>query len=127
MKADPEVVKQVIEYLDKVAAKIGMTADTVWPWLVRQQNMQFALAFSVLIVGVFLIPFALRISDKHHPFNDKQYGTEDVDFKRICRCGTIISAPALTIIGIIATMANMLNFLNPEYYALKALFRMIGN
>ena len=122
MKTDPEAVKQVIEYLDRVGAKIGMTADTVWPWLVRQQELRFMFALSVLIVGVFLIPFALRISDKYHPFDDSE---KAVDLRRICRCITIIAAPVLIAIGIIATMANMLHFLNPEYYALEALFRMI--
>ena len=125
MNMDQESLSMALQYLDKIGEKIGMTADTIWPWLVQQQFVYVGTAFSILVIGVILLPFALYLSNKHHPFDDRQYGTEDVDLQRILRCVTIIVAPALTVIGLLASIFNAPKLFNPQYYALKDLFELI--
>jgi hypothetical protein len=125
MKLDPEVLKQVFEYLDKIGAKIGMTADMIWPWLVKQQYVEFGLSIGVLAIGLILIPTAIRITKKHHPFDDDLYGDKKVDMKRTFMCINVIAAFALTIIGCLTVIINLPGVLNPEFYALQNLMNML--
>jgi hypothetical protein len=125
MNIEPEVLQQVFQYLDKIGAKIGMTADMIWPWLVKQQYIEFGISAMILVTGLFLIPISLRITKICHPFVDKLYGSEDVDTKRIFMIMTIIVTYFLTAVGIVATMINLPGVLNPEFYALKELMQMV--
>ena len=125
MNLDQQSLSMALEYLDKVGAKIGMTADTIWPWLVKQQYVYVGTAFTVLAVGLILLPLALYISSKYHPFCDEKYGTDDVDLKRVVSCITLLAAPVLTVGGILASILNTPKLFNPEYYALKDLLELI--
>ena len=41
------MTKEIFERIDLLAAKIGTTAETVWPWFVKQQYIEAEL-FSYL-------------------------------------------------------------------------------
>ena len=125
MNLDQQTLSMALEYLDKIGAKIGMTADTIWPWLVKQQYVYVGTAFSILAFGLILLPIAIYISSKYHPFCDTTYGTDDVDLKRVSLCSVVLSAPALTVGGIFASIINIPKLFNPEYYALRNLLELI--
>jgi hypothetical protein len=125
MNLNQESLTLALEYLDKVGSKIGMTADTIWPWIVRQQYVYVGLSLAVFIAACILVPIALRISNKHHPWNDKKYGTDDVDFVRVVRCVTIVLAGICSAVGVGASVLNLPRLFNPEFYALQQLIDMI--
>jgi len=125
MNLDQQTLSMALEYLDKIGAKIGMTADTIWPWLVRQQYVYVGTALTVLTVGLILLPIALYISNKHHPFCDDEYGTSKADLTRVSRCTVMLVGPGLTIAGFFASIINIPKLFNPEYYALKNLLELI--
>jgi len=125
MNLDQETLSIALEYLDKVGAKLGMTADTIWPWLIRQQYVYVATPFIIFAVACILVPTALYISRKYHPWNDKLYGTEDVDFVRVVRCASIVLAAITSVVGTVGVFCNLPKLINPEYYALKDLLNLI--
>jgi len=125
MNLDQQSLSMALQYLDKVGEKIGMTADTIWPWLVRQQYVYIGTALTLLSVGLILLPIALYISNKYHPFCDDQYGTDKADLTRVSRCAVILVGPALTIAGFFASIINIPKLFNPEYYALRNLLELI--
>jgi len=125
MDLSKETLSMALEYLDKIGTKIGMTADTIWPWLIKQQYVYFGTSLTALTIGLVMLIVALYISNKHHPFDDDKYGTAKVDLQRILRCATMILSVVFTIVGGICTICNMPKLFNPEYYALKNLLEMI--
>ena len=125
MDLSQETLSIALEYLDKIGDKIGMTADTIWPWLIRQQYVYFGASLTVLAVGLVMLIVALHISNKYHPFDDDKYGTSRVDLQRILRCATLILSVAFSVIGGITMITNMPKLFNPEYYALKELLGII--
>jgi len=125
MNFDQETLTMALTYLDKIGTKIGMTADTIWPWLVRQQYVYIGTALTVLVIGCILMFFAVQISSKYHPFDDDLYGTADVDMRRLFYCVLMIMSVVGVIIGSIATLVNLPKLFNPEYYALKDLLQLI--
>lgn len=125
MDLNQETLAMALEYLDKIGDKIGMTADTIWPWLVRQQYVYIGTAFTILAIAFILVPSALYLSRRYHPWNDKKYGTEEVDFVRVFRCSVIILAVISSVIGIGGAILNAPKLFNPEFYALKDLIDLI--
>ena len=66
-----EQIQPVLDYLDKIATKIGSTAEQVWPWLVRQQYVEAlygGVLFLLFTIGlVFSIYGAIKIDwDEGH-------------------------------------------------------------
>ena len=125
MDLNQETLSTALEYLDKIGTKIGMTADTIWPWLIRQQYVYFGTSLTILAIGLVMLIIALHISNKHHPFDDDKYGTASVDLQRLLRCATLILSVGFSIVGGIATIVNLPKLFNPEYYALKDLLNLI--
>ncbi|OGC77241.1 hypothetical protein A2619_04470 [candidate division WWE3 bacterium RIFOXYD1_FULL_39_9] len=119
---EKEYVELVTNYLDKIAEKIGVTVEQVWPWLVKQQIVE---AYSALILfGFFIILTLITIAflfigDKYKLF-DWDEGNKYVYFFSILCIASLIGLIASGI----ATISEVPDLFNPEYQALKDLIRM---
>ena len=51
MEGNIEVaVEKIASFLEKIAVKIGVAADTVWPWIVKQQVIEGASVLIALVI-----------------------------------------------------------------------------
>lgn len=120
---NPEEINQITTYLDKLGEKIGMTGKMVWPWLVQQQINLFLLSCVAFLVGIILMTITIII--RKNPFDDKSYGKDVIDLKRIMLGALVVVSFIFLFAGLISTIVNIPRVLNPEFYALQDLMRMI--
>jgi predicted permease len=110
-------VDKVMAHLDKLAVKLGLTVEQIWPWMVRQQYVDAIVSLVLLIVvsigGYLTYRFASKI---------KQW--EEPDAKNIF-CFILITISFIGIIISIASFREFSDIFNAEYWALKDLMKMI--
>ena len=69
----PESIDKITQYLDKLASKLGIGVQEVWPWFVRQQYVEaitsiiFFSIFSILAVIFLKRSLKIHFSDGATP------------------------------------------------------------
>lgn len=111
-----ESVRLIIEYLDKIGEKLGVSAKTVWPWLVREQYIEAIRPIVLMLIcgTVFAIS---AIITKKNILQGKTTG--DITW------GVLIVSGLITLGAVVGFFAEIFDILNPEYWALKDLLRQI--
>ena len=116
-----EQLQLVFEYLDKIAQKIGTTAEQLWPVLIRQQYVDAVVSAVCLLALLFITGVVLR-------YALKQWGEDG----RIYKDNTdelwgwvLIFLGCLLITALIYFLISFPDIFNPEYWALKDLMRMV--
>ena len=109
---------EVLAKIDALAAKIGITVEQIWPWMIRQQYVE-AIYYSVLaILGIIVSSIILITTIKYWEkifANDCEVG---------CVVGNVLFI-GFTFVLVIMAIVAIPNIFNPEYWALKDLIRMI--
>ena len=119
---EAESIKLDVTYLDKIAAKIGTTAEQVWPWLIRQQYVEAI--YPLVIFAVFcavLIPVLMFVVRHWRP--DSGYSICSSDHEVVWGFSCIALA-----IGACISLAVFLgefgDLFNPEYQAFMRLLSL---
>lgn len=124
---EEQSVKLILNYLDKVAAKLGTSAEHIWPWFVRQQYVDSIYYAVIAVLTTTIFGTALYLCGKYwrKDWGDKKRGYSIwhsnheglwvfvVGLSGIC-------AAIFTIIGI----SQFGNIFNPEYHALQSIIEM---
>jgi Na+/H+-dicarboxylate symporter len=114
---NPENIALITQYLDKIGGKLGLTAGHLWPVFVHQQIVEFyvflLLVFLCAVVFFPLVIYALRNWNR----------MEDV--WQIFFATLMVLTGVFLVAGILVTIGNFSNFLNPEYGAVVDLMRMV--
>lgn len=116
---------KALEYIDKLAAKLGIAAEHVYGVLVKQA---YANGVTDVLIGVLVIAAAILLSAYTVRFVKKRLKTHGMDgvdlFVLISFCLVFIVLP---VFGGIASVADGIKALvNPEYYAIKEILDTIG-
>lgn len=113
-----EVVDSIMTRLDAVAAKLGITVEQIWPWLVRQQYVEAFYPLAVFAMFSILGYMAYRFVKKV-----RWKSTFTIE-----QCMGIIFG-VVSVVGIfcsfIACLVETPHIFNAEYHALKDLIRMV--
>lgn len=127
------VVDKVAGLLEKMAGKIGVAADKVWPWLVKQQYIEGAtsvVTFGVLFVlSVFCAKkFAVWMGESTVRGRDEDFSVHDEKENRIMLYRVVWGVGGA--VAVIATIAAFFQgvtalqqLINPEYFALMDLLK----
>lgn len=119
---EKESIQLVLTYLDKIAEKIGTTAEQVWPWMIRQQYVEAIYPFfttAILGTGLcFLIKFTLK-----HWNPEKGYSIYSEDHEPVW-IGACVILALIVIISFAVFLIQFSDIFNPEYHALLALMAM---
>jgi TRAP-type C4-dicarboxylate transport system permease small subunit len=121
----------VMDYLDKIAAKLGVGVGQVWPWFVRQQYVEaFWSAFWLLIclgITITLIKFCVNHWDPRDENGYPMNGVYSIDKED--------HEPFWAILCVIIFVFNLITFLafvikfpdlfNANYAALKDVLSLI--
>lgn len=116
--------KEFTEFLEKLAAKLGTTAEYLWKVLIIQAKVS-AIKSLIFIVTVYIIGLVLakfhikylkKISDNKY---DDRNTYESSEVTSVVMCILFVGWVVL-FIGHIFSYSNMINgFFNPEYWALN--------
>ncbi len=122
-------VTHIWESLDKIADKIGMTVEQLWPYLVKQVYNEAMLgAIAIFVFTSISLYILLRYGEmrflKWSETEVIEGRTKNVikDYQRIC---TILPLILIGILLIVFIFADIPRFLNPEYFAFEDLMNML--
>jgi NADH:ubiquinone oxidoreductase subunit 5 (subunit L)/multisubunit Na+/H+ antiporter MnhA subunit len=110
-----ESIQLVLNYLDKIAAKLGTTAEQVWPWLIRQQYVEAIYPFIIFII--LFIPFFFVMRFPIHHWNpDEGYNICNSSHEPpwIFLCVALGFIVLGSFAGFIIELGDLFN---PEYHA----------
>ena len=126
----PPTATQVIEkfgdkldqYINALAAKAGVAAQHFYPIFVRQQIITGVFELFLMVVGLCLSVFFLRLGYKSMQNTDDEHAEQKTFFGFVF--GVIFTI--LTVVSIIAEGSDSLSRVcNPEYSAVQSLVQMV--
>lgn len=116
---DIESTQLILAKLDVLAAKLGVTADAVWPWFITHVYMKACVP--ILLCACFCIA-AFLIYKPHKKSLEKYKGYDDFG----CETGFFwLLFSIATFCFVLIITVSLMRFINPEYYALQSLIGMI--
>ena len=116
-----EQLQMIFDKLDQVGLKLGETAETIWPWFIKQQYINGFSEICSWLISFIIMSFILKFSIKGI-INDDDDGVE------IAFAGSIISGIIILflIISFVIDGGNTLSqIINPEFNALQELLSMV--
>ncbi len=119
-------VQPVLDYLDKIAAKLGTTVEQIWPWMIKQQYVE-AIYPGILLI-LFGVPsfFLFKYMFKHwYPKNDSVYNIYRKDHEKFWIAATIIIGIFLLIL-LSVFLVQFGDIFNAEYWAFNALLSHVS-
>jgi len=122
---DPRIT-QITEYLDKVAAKLGLGAQEIWPWFIRQQYVE---ALQFLVFGIPLLIFGVWIATKikqcARMYDNEELTRSEKDTTEVLLGFATIIVGGLGVVLTCKGCVEAFQLLNVEYAALQDLLRMV--
>ena len=117
---------KAMEYIDKLAAKLGVAAEHVYGVLVKQA---FANGVTDAIIGAVFLMIAVvagviitRVTIKSY---DSDFGDWDIEWGLlVIVVGLLVILPG--VFGIYVITEGIKALINPEYYAIKEILDTIG-
>lgn len=125
-KMDEKQIDMITNYLDKIGEKIGVGANTIWPWLVKQQYVHAIMStiWLCLFWGIGLW-ICKMWSDKwvvHYKENKDIPALHALHVMRVIF--TIIFSIGM-MFSVSFFMHEFFDIFNPQYWALKDLLNMV--
>ena len=115
-----DIGKNMTDLLEKLAMKIGTTADKIFPWYINQQFID-GITFIIVMLILIMVSFSiLYVSNKKA--NYKGPGKYEV----AAICSLIFGVFAVVIFSLEINTA-LSKIFNPEYYAFKTLTRDLSH
>lgn len=111
--------EELLQRLDTLAAKLGVTIEYLWPIFVRQQVLEAVQCCFLFAAMVALALFCIR----KIVATSKRRNMDDADRFGYSILYGLVAATAFLISG--AAFYNMGGFFNPEFYALQELAEML--
>ena len=118
-----EAINKGLALLEQLAAKIGVTVDYLWPFMVREQIIGFCTAAVLFVLGVAGMVFAGRKIDIS--VLSTFYEGEKNKLHHGIFVGIGIAAAIATFVGFLHMGLKINGLLNPQYHAFKDLVMMI--
>ena len=116
-------MQMAFDYLDKLGAKMGLAAQQVWPWFIRQQYIEAIISSIVLVLSTALFVFLVRFSCNHWN-SESGYSIEESDHEPLWIIAGIGSGIFMTIAHI-CFWTEFPDIFNVEYAALKDILRSL--
>ena len=125
---NPELQKELMQRLDALTAKMGVTSEYLWETLVGQAFIEAMTSVVFVPIYVILVWFLFSRYIKI-PVKSSRGGVEAVDDEFIGAIGRIfpgVLCLVLMVAALIRLEAMPTQLLNPEYWALKELLKALG-
>jgi ABC-type Fe3+ transport system permease subunit len=121
-------IQMITSYLDKIAAKIGVGAQKIWPWLVKQQYIEaiypIVLFLFFCIVTMFSAKWFGRELKKWEVKKETDRYNADESMKNLTLVVSIIFAAAAAV-SFCVFLGEFQDIFNAQYWALKDLLSQV--
>ena len=132
MEGNIEVaVEKIASFLEKIAVKIGVAADTVWPWIVKQQVIEGASVLIALVICAALSVLSYNKFAKYAFMDTVRKNDEDWDTHRNRKSKAEAFSIVWMVFGgcvafglvvaLLSSFTGIQQLINPEYFALMDL------
>lgn len=123
--------EKVTEYIDSIAAKMGVAAEHVYGILIRQQIAEgvadIITAVLILIVGYIVCKYFTKLTrGKAARAKEKWITDIDDDIVVFLRYAVWVVYFVLAIIAVCTVPGAITKLINPEYYAIKEILDALG-
>ena len=127
MELKPEQLQQVLDYLDKIATKLGVGVEHIWPWFIRQQYVDAIVSAVALIffstIAFTLLAITLKYWRKEYRYDDdnkiiKEYSIYHANHEGFWVVGNIIAGIVMLATFVLFGL-EFFDIFNPEYHAFK--------
>ena len=115
----PESIDKITQYLDKLASKLGIGVQEVWPWFVRQQYVEAITSIIFFSIFSILAVIFLKRSLKIH-FSDGATPTPK-DILGIVFCVATTIFIIVAVVCMVEVLTEVPDIFNVEYNALNDL------
>lgn len=120
-------VTHIFESLDKIASKIGLTVEQLWPYLVKQVNNEAMLGTIAICMFLLIAIFILfRFGDlgfSKWSVKEEEDGNYVIkDYQKVC---TVIPLIIMVVLSMVFLFEVLPQFLNAEYFAFQDLMMML--
>jgi hypothetical protein len=105
-------MKEIAPLLEKLAAKLGTTAEYLWAVLVRQATVE---AWLYSVCAAVALSIACYVFGLSRSANGQREGFDAMSSKDLRRTIAVL----FLIVGLALLSAGVGHFVNPEYYALS--------
>lgn len=112
-----DVGPNLTELLQQLATQIGVTADKVFPWYIKQQVIDGWTTGAALLMALFIAAAFTLLLKKHTSAEDRVYGS---GLYPITTCFIFITFIIL-LVGMYSAPSVATKIMNPEYHATQAL------
>jgi hypothetical protein len=115
----------LLEYLDKLGAKLGVGVNEVWPWFVKQQYIEPCHSFILFAATLLVFYFGARFAKSH--WNTNGSGNYSISMENHeLPCVILFVVVGLFAAFFLATfIGEFMDIFNPEYAAFKDLTTQI--
>lgn len=139
-----EKLQLILDYLDKIAVKLGIGVQQVWPWFIKQQYVDAFISLGFLLLSIIIAAAFFTITVKlwreDDKYNKNQYGYIDEEkvekekryaysiYHRSHEFGWIwinICFIALVLFSSSIFYCQFFDIFNPEYSAFKDIVSML--
>lgn len=121
-------VEQILQRVDQLAAKLGVTAEHLWEVLLRQARVELysaclwaAVIFAAIVALSCLLP---RLNRNRTKENEKGYHRSDgpavLFYGNIC----LVAFLLIILLNVVTTAITLAA--NPEYWALHQILKTLG-
>ena len=105
------------DYLDKIGDKLGLTAQQIWPWFIRQQYIEAVVSLAAVILDTSVFIFVLRFICNHwRP--DSGYSIYKEDHEALWIIGLFFLGVGIPVAHL-CFWTEFFDIFNVEYAALK--------
>jgi hypothetical protein len=114
-----KTIAEITQYLDTLIERAGGTIETIWPYLIKQAYIEFAISLFCFIVFTTGTILCLALFTK---IDGSSYADEALKITAMVAALLLAIFAICALIGVMLTSAGALN---PEYYAIKELLSVI--
>ena len=123
-KKGKESTEFILQHLDKLGEKLGVAADKIWPWFIKQIYVEAVVSTVTLLIVCTITYFFLRFIHKH--WEPDQYSDEVIySITRSCHEPAYFAASVLLGIMLVVFFIGFVSVIprifNVEYFALTNL------
>lgn len=112
----------VLNYLDKIGEKLGIGANMLWPYLMKQQIIEACLEIGLMLLFALICLYTW----KRYSVNPQRHEEKWVDGMYFYSITMVASGIISAVCSIIFLTNGIFKLANTEYMAFKALIDLVG-
>ena len=122
------MMQEILKRLDTIGAKLGEGAEFAWRVSIKQQMINNGILNLIISAVLLAVCWALvKILRSPYPTDSEDYNGLEDETRHILKVAGCGAGTAITFVwGLIVLYEGLVHVINPQYYALMDLARLLG-